>query len=188
MLRCYITDRNALGGIGRLLQSIELAVSNGVDYIQIREKDLSARDLFHLTRKAVDAARHSSTRILVNGRADVAVAAGAHGVHLAGGSIAPCDLRPLLRPGDLISLSCHTIGDLRAAEREGADFAVFGPVFQTPGKGQPVGLSGLREATRAVQLPVIALGGITSGNAEFCMLNGVAGIAGIRLFQTDASA
>jgi thiamine-phosphate pyrophosphorylase len=184
VLRYYITDRGALGGVEPLLCSIEAAASRGVDYIQIREKDLCARDLLELTRRAVQAVRGFGTRILVNGRADVALAAGAHGVHLPGESIAPSELRRLLGPDRLIAVSCHTIPELQAAEREGADFAVFGPVFDAPGKGAPVGIEGLRTATESVALPVLALGGITHENAPLCIRNGAAGIAGIRLFQT----
>jgi thiamine-phosphate pyrophosphorylase len=184
VLRYYITDRRALGGVEPLLHSIEAAASRGVDYIQIREKDLSARELLDLTRRAVRGVRAFGTRILVNGRADVALAAGAHGVHLPGNSIAPSDLRPLLGPDRLIAVSCHTIPELQAAEREGANFAVFSPIFQAPDKGVPLGLEGLRIGTEAVTFPVLALGGITPENVDSCIRNGAAGIAGIRLFQT----
>lgn len=183
MLRYYITDRGAVGGVEPLLHCIEAAASRGVDYIQIREKDLCAWDLLELTQRAVARVRAFGTRILVNGRADVALAAEAHGVHLPGDSIAPSELRRLGGVGFLIGVSCHTIPELQAAEREGADFAVFGPVFDVPGKGAAVGLAGLREATESVALPVLALGGITHENADLCIRNGAAGIAGIRLFQ-----
>jgi thiamine-phosphate pyrophosphorylase len=175
MIRYYITDRRAAGGIEPLLRIIETVEA---DYIQIREKDLTARALFDLTRRAVVI---SKIPILVNSRADVAAAAGAHGVHLPGGSIAPRELRPVAQ---VIAVSCHTVDEVRAAEDEGADFVVFGPVFATPGKGTPLGLDALRLAAASVKIPVLALGGVMWENANLCILNGAAGIAGIRLFQT----
>jgi thiamine-phosphate pyrophosphorylase len=174
MLRYYITDRHAAGGIGMLLRYIEVA---SADYIQIREKDLSAKELLDVTQRAVAV---SKAPILVNSRADVAAAAGAQGVHLPAGSIAPRELRPIAR---VIAVSCHTLDEVRAAEIEGADFVVFGPVFETPGKGAPVGLDALACAAAAVRIPVLALGGVTDANANLCVSAGAAGIAGIRLFQ-----
>jgi thiamine-phosphate pyrophosphorylase len=183
MLRYYITDRCAAGGIEPLLHCIQAA---SADYIQIREKDLSAKALLDLTRRAVAITK---IPILVNGRADIALAAGAHGVHLPGGSIPPCELRRLAGLGTgmtagLIAVSCHTVDEVRAAEAEGADFVVFGPIFATPGKGSPVGLDALERAAASVRIPVLALGGVTTANANLCVLRGAAGIAGIRLFQT----
>ena len=175
MLRYYITDRRAAGGIEPLLRCIQAA---SADYIQIREKDLSAKALLDLTRRAVAITK---IPILVNGRADIALAAGARGVHLPAGSIAPRELR---RMAGLIAVSCHTLDEVRAAEAEGADFVVFGPIFATPGKGSPVGLDALARAAASVRIPVLALGGVTTANAILCVMSGAAGIAGIRLFQT----
>ncbi|MEO8128236.1 MAG: thiamine phosphate synthase [Bryobacteraceae bacterium] len=178
MVRYYVTDRGAAGGIEPLLRSIEAAAA---DYIQIREKDLSAAALLDLTRRAL---RVTQVPILVNGRADIAVAAGAQGIHLPGGSIAPREFRRL--GIGVIAVSCHTLDEVRAAEGEGADFVVFGPVFATPGKGPPVGLDALERAAASVRIPVLALGGITAKNANLCALRGAAGIAGIRMFQKTA--
>jgi thiamine-phosphate pyrophosphorylase len=181
MLRYYITDRKAAGGISALLDCIARAAREGVERIQIREKDLSARDLLDLARRAVEVALPCGTKVLINSRVDIALAAGANGVHFPSGSIAPREMRRITPAGFLIGVSTHTLGELRAAEAEGADFAVFGPVFTA--KPRPVGLEALRAAARAVTLPVLALGGVTEANSAECMAAGAAGVAGISMFQ-----
>ncbi len=183
MIRYYITDRRQCG----LLQSLERNLALGVEWIQIREKDLADRELAALVRRALALPNPHGTRILVNGRADIALACGAHGLHLPTGSPAPSVFRPIATPGFLIGVSCHNTDQLRRAEREGADFAVYGPVFDPLSKlsrTAPVGLEGLANACRAVRLPVLALGGITWSQAQACVDAGAAGIAGITLFQT----
>ena len=191
MIRCYITDRHTLRGES-LLDAIARNLHSGPDWIQIREKDLSARDLFDLVQAALALPNPRGVRILVNTRADVALAAGAYGLHLPSGSPAPRRFRTLAtEPGGLarmlIGVSCHTTAEVATAASEGADYALFGPVFTPFSKGSdlaPRGLDGLRHAAAAVRIPVLALGGITTANIAECAQAGAAGIAGISLFQT----
>ncbi len=157
------------------------AARDGVEMIQIRAKELSARALAELVRGALANARQS--KILVNTRTDIALACGAHGVHLPADSIAPATIRRIAPAGFLIGVSCHIFQELHAAEREGADFAVYGPVFPSVTKTlTPIGIDAFHQAVSAVQLPVYALGGVTAENAQACIDAGAAGIAGISLF------
>ena len=186
MIRCYITDSRTLVA-ETLLEAIGRNLAAGVTWIQIREKDLSARALFELVEAALKLPNPHGSKIIVNTRADVAIAAGAGGVHLPAGS-PPARIwrRPSFLVDFLIGVSCHSVDDVRQAEIEGADYAVFGPVFPPRSKttrAKPRGLDDLRRAAAAVKIPVLALGGVTRENGDACVAAGAAGIAGISLFQ-----
>jgi thiamine-phosphate pyrophosphorylase len=164
----------------------EPPVAGDVKWIQIREKDLGARELLDLVRRAVALASPHGTGVIVNERMDVAIAAGAAGVHLPAGSIEVDRWRAIAPPGFLIGASCHTIDEVRGAESTGADYVLFGPVFAPLSKLSdlaPREIEGLKEAARAVRIPVLALGGITKENTQMCVDAGAAGVAGISLFQ-----
>jgi thiamine-phosphate pyrophosphorylase len=201
---CYVTDRSSLHAAGErncveaLLQKMEAAAAAGVDWIQLRENDLSGKECAGLTREAlrrvVRASANTScaTRVLVNDRLDVALAEHAGGVHLGENSVSVEDARRVIAAAQpppqnfLVGVSCHSLEAVKSAARAGADFIFFGPVFATPSKavfGQPQGLARLAQACHAVEIPVLAIGGITLENAAECRASGAAGIAAIRLFQ-----
>ncbi len=193
---CYATDRKALGSgapLQHLLAKIQAAAAAGVDWIQIREKDLPGRELLRLAREAVETI---TARIIVNDRLDVALAAGAAGVHLGRESVPAAEVVRWCRAGKapagfLVGVSCHSLKDAKEAELAGADYVIFGPVFETPSKaafGAPQGVAALAEVCAAIRLPVIAIGGINEKNAQECLRTGAAGIAAIRLFQEPADA
>jgi thiamine-phosphate pyrophosphorylase len=198
LLLCYITDRSQFAGdesVRRrvLLQKITEAARSGVDFIQLREKDLTTRELELLAREAIRAVRENSsaiTKLLINSRTDIALAVGANGVHLRSNDISPSDVRNILNQQHhdaslTIGASCHTLDEVRRVVDQ-ADFVVHGPVFQkkTVSGSSAVGLEGLRQACQE-KIPVLALGGITFENADACLQTGAAGIAGIRLFQEN---
>ncbi len=185
MILCYITDRNQLaGGLNSLQDKISEAMAASVDYIQLREKDLPARILEELTKQNQKLRiEFPASHLLINSRPDIAMAAGADGVHLPSHDISPQEVRRIWR-GDtnpIVGVSCHSSVEVSCAAAAGADFAVFGPVFEK-GDATPLGLDRLREACRN-SIPVLALGGVTLKNATSCLEAGAAGIAAIRLFQ-----
>lgn len=190
MLLYYITDRRQFAGgeISRqraLLHKIVEAARRGVDFIQLREKDLNGRELESLARDAVRAVRENSSRtqLLINSRTDVAVACGADGVHLRSQDVSPADVRKAWgsRTTPVISVSCHSPAEVAQAASEAAALAVFAPVFEKQGS-TGAGLSALRSACKH-PIQVLGLGGVTLENARACVEAGATGVAGIRLFQ-----
>jgi thiamine-phosphate pyrophosphorylase len=184
LVRYYITDRSQIGGsIAALMETIARNLTAGVEMIQLRERDLPARELLALTQAVLRLSNPGGTKVLVNDRSDVAMVAGAAGVHLRGGSVEAARIRAIA-PADLvIGVSCHTVEEVARAEGEGASFAVLAPIYTTVGKGPPLGLGPLAEAARSVRIPVLALGGVTAARTQECLDAGAAGIAGISLFQ-----
>src|SRR5690242_1900212 len=195
----YITDRRQFPGDAqeqerRLMEKIGECAAAGVDLVQLREKDLGAHALEKLALKAMAAIAGSRTRLLINARTDVALACGAHGVHLPANDLAASDARAIFaRAGvsePVIGVSTHSAAEVASAEAHGADFAVFAPVFEKGGTASREGLEELRRIchrTEAAQppMPVLALGGITGDNAQLCLAAGAAGVAAIRLFQQN---
>lgn len=173
-----ITDRRQARG-GDILAAVERALAGGVRAVQLREKDLSGRDLYTLAVAMRRLASLHGAKLLVNDRVDVALACGAEGVHLGVASVPPLVARRLLGPDALIGCSTHDEAQLAAAADGGADFATFGPVFATPSKapfGPPVGIPALRRACRSARIPVFALGGVGPGNVADAVSAGAAGV------------
>jgi len=201
---CAITDRRRQPETQseavlrrQLLRLVEGWTAGGVHFIQLREKDLAAADLQSLAREMAEKIDHDRTRLLVNvsaaESAALAVAAGADGVHLAGKPTpgAALRVRQIFRAAGanaIISVPCHTLDDIHVARKEQVDLMLFSPVFEkfAGPKAEPQGLEALRRACAAAEgVPVLALGGVTSLNAQDCLTAGAAGVAGIRLFAAD---
>jgi thiamine-phosphate pyrophosphorylase len=191
---CYVTDRRSLAedpatAKNVLLEKIEQAAEAGVDWIQLREKDLPARELAELAAEAVPCIGNSA--LFINDRLDVACVCKSAGVHLGERSLPVNEARRFagLRSTEtefLVGVSVHSLEAAQQAERDGADYVIFGPVFATPSKeslGAPQGLARLREVCEQVAIPVLAIGGITVETALKCLAAGASGIAAIRLFQ-----
>ena len=181
--RLYVvTDRHE--AVGRDLEAIVAAAAQGgAGAIQLREKDLSARDLYALGARLQTALTPYGVPLLINDRLDVALALDAAGVHLAGHSLPTAVARRVLGTGKLLGVSTHSVEEARCAAEDGADFIVFGPVFTTPSKvayGPPQGLQHLTAVVRAVHIPVLAIGGIDHTNLPQVMQAGAYGVAMIR--------
>lgn len=164
----------------KLLDVIHCAVDLQIPLVQLREKALSVRDLCGVAEKALNITRNSTTRLMINDRADVAAAVGADGVHLTSRSLEADVVRKHF-PGLLIGVSTHSEVEVNAAIDGGADLAVFGPVFETPGKGPPTGLEELRRMCSLFPgFPILGLGGVDESNFEQVLDAGAAGVASIR--------
>jgi thiamine-phosphate pyrophosphorylase len=174
-----------------ILAQVSAAVAAGIHLIQLREKRLTARVLFELTASVVVITRGTATRVLVNDRADIAASARADGVHLTRRSLEPKTVRQTFGETFLIGTSAHSLAEAMAARDGRADFAVFGPVFETPTKakyGSPLGVGALAEVSNALKpFPILALGGISTENAAECLRAGAKGLAGISLFSDPAT-
>jgi thiamine-phosphate pyrophosphorylase len=167
-----------------LIEFADRALAAGVDMVQIREPGLSARDILSVSEIVGELARKTGARILVNDRADIAASA-ACGVHLTTRSLTAEVTRRVFGPDMLVGVSTHSLEEATAAERAGADFIVFGPVFETASKeqyGEPVGLDSLRRVATRLSIPVLALGGIKPSNFQEPLEAGAAGVAGISMF------
>jgi thiamine-phosphate diphosphorylase len=187
---CLVTDRQRLEPApskeDALVGLVGAAAHAGVDLIQVRERDLEGGPLTRLVRRCVEAVAGTRARVLVNDRLDVALAAGAHGVHLPGHGVAAMRARRVAPRGFLIGRSIHHASEAaRVAAEGGLDYLVFGAVFPTPSKTgvAPAGVEGLAAAAAAVHLPVLAIGGVTSDRAHEIAHAGAAGAAAIAMFS-----
>jgi len=183
-----LTNENYARRADGLLAALELAIAEGVSHIQIREKALSGRRLFDLVCKAVELSRGSGTRLLVNDRADVAHLAGADGVHLTENSVSGSVIRKHFPREFIVAVSTHSLAAAAEAKHAGADLAVYGPAFESPGKDVPVGLDELVNVCRSLApFPVVGLGGIDEGNWLSVLQAGASGIAAIRALNDPES-
>jgi thiamine-phosphate diphosphorylase len=192
-LICLVTDRrrlsppgNDLGALDRLVELAGAAGRAGIDLIQVRERDLEACDLVALATRCVAAVSGTNARILVNDRADVAMAAGAHGVHLRRDSVEALRARELVPSDYLVGRSVHSVEEATGVARAGGlDYLILGTMFPTLSKdaGHPLtGMTELAGACAAVTVPILAIGGMTLKRAEEAARMGAAGIAAIGLF------
>ena len=180
MIRYLITDGSAAANQQAWLDRLDTTV----DMIQIREPGLLTRQLAEAARQIL---QRTVARVLINDRADVALAVGAHGVHLKSDSPKVGEFRKITPKGFLISVACHSVEEVKPAADEGADYVLLAPIFSPQSKTDlrtPLGVAALTQATRC-GIPVLALGGITEENALLCANAGAAGVAGISLFQRN---
>ncbi len=182
-----ITDRNQTGSL-RLIDVIEEALKGGVKGVQLREKDLSSRELYELAYDLRKLTTKYDAKLLINDRVDIALAVEADGVHLGLNSLPIHRVRRLLGPDKLIGLSCHNQVNAIMAQENGADFITFGPVYYTPSKanyGKPVGVDRLEIVSHLLAIPVLALGGIKKSNIHEVIAAGAAGISLVSAIIAD---
>ncbi len=168
-----------------LKQKVREAFSAGIDYVQVREKDLPARRLTALLQALASCPEKSNSRLLVNERLDIAVSCGADGVHLPSGSLPVSVARRVTTQAMILGVSCHNEEEVAEAAGDGASYILLAPIFETPSKpgARPLGLPVLERVCRRSRVPVYALGGVDAANAADCIRAGASGVAGIRLFQ-----
>jgi len=183
------TTENFVEKKAEILSLVKIAAESKISFVQIREKNLPARFVFELASEAAKITSRATTKILVNDRADIALAAGADGVHLTNDSLSAAIVRRHFPPNFIVGASVHTFVEAEKARNESADFVTFSPIFPTPSKekyGAPQGLENLREICEKLEdFPVVALGGIDENNYKSVLENGASGFAAIR-FLNDA--
>jgi thiamine-phosphate pyrophosphorylase len=187
VIHYLITDGSAAQNPAAWLENVEHWIRNAIDFLQIREPDLITRELAALVKRVCSI--KGVTKVLINDRADVAIAAGADGVHLRDGSIEAKRIRSISTRPLIVSVACHSVEGVAFAARAGADLAILAPIFlplSKPATRPALGLNAVTEAAGSANIPVIALGGVTQGNAGDCIKAGAAGVGGISLFSTRA--
>jgi thiamine-phosphate pyrophosphorylase len=179
-----MTAQNFREKKSQTLELIKTAAQNNISLIQIREKKISARFVFEFAREAAKITRNTDTKLLVNDRADIALAANADGAHLTSRSLSADTIRRAFPENFIVGASAHTIEAAENAKRQGADFVTFSPIFSTPNKGEAQGIENLREVCEKLKpFPVVALGGIDETNYKSVLENGASGFAAIRFLN-----
>ena len=180
------TTENFIEKKKKILSLVETAVQTQISLIQIREKRLLARLIYELAAEAVKLTRHTATKLLVNERADIALAAQADGVHLTSRSLSAGIIRKNFPKDFIVGVSAHSIEKAQIAKRQGADFVTVSPIFSSPNKGEPQGIEKLREVCQALKpFPVIALGGINETNFAEVLETGASGFAAVRFLNNE---
>jgi thiamine-phosphate pyrophosphorylase len=182
-----ITDQKSLINQS-LTEFLPSVIESGIKMVQIREKYLSSFDLYSLTLQTVELLKPAGVKVLVNDRADIAIAAGADGVHITSTGMPTEVVRNIMPKNAIIGVSTHTLNEAISAEQGGADFITYGPIFFTQSKanmGEPVGIQQLHAVSSIVKIPIFALGGINLENAADCLSSGAYGLAGIEIFQSS---
>lgn len=174
-----ITDRKQF--VRPFEEQIKRMLDKGIRMFQLREKDLPSDELFYLAEKMANLLQGYDAVLLINDRVDIALSVGANGVHLPEKSI-PVEVVKHKFPDLIVGKSCHSLEGALKAQKDGADYITFSPIFYSPNKGNPVGIEKLREVVKKLSIPVYALGGINKDNIKEVLDAGAFGVAGIRLF------
>ncbi|MCD6582768.1 MAG: thiamine phosphate synthase [Desulfuromusa sp.] len=185
-----ITDRHQVPKERQLLEVIEELLQAGVRMVQLREKDLTAAELYPLAQELRSLTHRYKSLLLINDRVDLALAIGADGVHLGGHSLPIISARKILGSNYLIGASTHSAAEVKSAQNQGADFVTYGPIYFTPSKaayGEPVGIESLRNICNTSKIPVYALGGIKANNTKEILQAGAHGVAMISALLSDPS-